>query len=54
MSAAPAVTTAPKLTVSDLCIFYGEKKGVGPVSLDITEKNVTALIGPSASGSVRR
>src|SRR5262252_3910943 len=41
---------APKLTVRDLSVYYGEKKGVGPVTLDITEKAVTALIGPSGCG----
>ena len=39
---APPVT---KLTVRDLCVYYGEKKGVGPVTMDIAEKHVTAFIG---------
>jgi phosphate transport system ATP-binding protein len=50
MSAAPAATAAPKLVVHELCVFYGEKKGVGPVTLDIADRNVTALIGPSGCG----
>jgi phosphate transport system ATP-binding protein len=50
MSAAPAVTAAPKLVVRELSVFYGQKKGVGPVTLDITDRNVTALIGPSGCG----
>jgi phosphate transport system ATP-binding protein len=49
-AAAPNTPQAPKLTVRDLCIFYGEKKGVGPVTMEITEKHVTALIGPSGCG----
>ena len=51
MSISPAAVTPPhKLIVRDLCVYYGEKKGVGPVTLDITEKAVTALIGPSGCG----
>jgi len=50
MSAAPQVTATPKLTVRELCVYYGQKKGVGPVTMDVTEKNVTALIGPSGCG----
>jgi phosphate transport system ATP-binding protein len=49
-AAAPSPTPATKLTVRDLSVFYGEKKGVGPVTMDITEKNVTAFIGPSGCG----
>jgi phosphate transport system ATP-binding protein len=40
----------PKLTVKELSVFYAEKKALGPVSLDIPEKHVTALIGPSGCG----
>ena len=47
---APNVTPATKLTVRDLCVYYGEKKGVGPVTMDIAEKHVTAFIGPSGCG----
>jgi phosphate transport system ATP-binding protein len=43
-------TPAMKLTVKDLSVFYGEKKALGPVSMDIPEKHVTALIGPSGCG----
>jgi phosphate transport system ATP-binding protein len=51
MSISPASVSPPhKLIVRDLSVFYGEKKGVGPVTLDITEKAVTALIGPSGCG----
>ena len=44
------VTPATKLIVRDLCVYYGEKKGVGPVTMDIAEKHVTAFIGPSGCG----
>jgi len=41
---------APKLIVRDLSVFYGDKKAMGPVSLDIVGQHVTALIGPSGCG----
>jgi len=40
----------PKMRVRDLTVSYGEKKTLGPVSLDLPEKHVTALIGPSGCG----
>jgi len=39
-----------KITVRGLCVFYGPKKALGPVSMDVPEKRVTALIGPSGCG----
>jgi phosphate transport system ATP-binding protein len=39
-----------KLTVRDLTVYYGDKKAVGPVGLDIVGQHVTALIGPSGCG----
>jgi phosphate transport system ATP-binding protein len=52
MPNATAANAAPasKLTVRELCIYYGEKKGVGPVTMDIADKHATALIGPSGCG----
>ncbi len=52
MSNATAANAAPasKLTVRELCIYYGQKKGVGPVTMDIADKHATALIGPSGCG----
>ena len=52
MSSAPApnATPATKLTVRELCVYYGDKKGVGPVTMDVAEKHVTAFIGPSGCG----
>jgi phosphate transport system ATP-binding protein len=47
---AEATPTPPKLVVRDLTVFYGEKKAVGPVGLDIVGQHVTALIGPSGCG----
>jgi phosphate transport system ATP-binding protein len=43
-------TPQPKLTVRGVSVFYGDKKALGPVSMDIAEKRVTALIGPSGCG----
>jgi len=43
-------TAAPKMLVRDLCVYYGPKKALGPVSMDIPEKHVTSLIGPSGCG----
>ena len=43
-------TRTPKLVVRDLTVFYGEKKAVGPVAMDIVGQHVTALIGPSGCG----
>ena len=40
----------PKMRVRDLTVSYGDKKSLGPVSLDLPVKNVTALIGPSGCG----
>lgn len=39
-----------KISVRDLNLFYGEKQALFGVSLDIYEKEVTALIGPSGCG----
>src|SRR5438128_2133557 len=40
----------PKLTVKELVVTYGTKRALGPVTMDIGEKKVTALIGPSGCG----
>lgn len=42
--------TNSKIKVKDLNLFYGEKQALFGVSLDISEKEVTALIGPSGCG----
>lgn len=44
------VEKASKIAVKDLNLFYGEKQALYGVSLDIREKEVTALIGPSGCG----
>lgn len=40
----------PKISVKDLNLFYGDKQALFGVSLNIFEKEVTALIGPSGCG----
>ena len=39
-----------KIRVNDLNLYYGEKQALFNVSLNIKEKEVTALIGPSGCG----
>ena len=41
---------ATKLVVHDLTVSYGAKTALGPVSMNIDERSVTALIGPSGCG----
>jgi phosphate transport system ATP-binding protein len=50
MTANPEAAAPAKLVVRDLTVWYGDKKGVGPVGLDIVGQHVTALIGPSGCG----
>jgi phosphate transport system ATP-binding protein len=40
----------PILRVEDLSLWYGEKKALKNISLDIPEKQITAFIGPSGCG----
>jgi phosphate transport system ATP-binding protein len=42
--------TLPKIVARDVDVFYGEKQALFRVSLDVSEKQVTALIGPSGCG----
>src|SRR5690606_3199662 len=39
-----------KIKVNDLNLYYGEKQALFNVSIDIKEKEITALIGPSGCG----
>jgi phosphate transport system ATP-binding protein len=47
LNQAPAKTS---LSVRNLTVCYGAKRALGPVTMDIAEKHVTALIGPSGCG----
>jgi phosphate transport system ATP-binding protein len=40
----------PKMRASDVSVFYGDKKAVDSVSIDIHPEHVTAFIGPSGCG----
>jgi phosphate transport system ATP-binding protein len=45
-----AVTGPIKMKVSDLNVYYGESHAIKHVSIDIAEREVTALMGPSGCG----
>jgi phosphate transport system ATP-binding protein len=39
-----------KMTARNVSVFYGDKKAVNEVSIDVTTDHVTAFIGPSGCG----
>jgi len=39
-----------KLAVRDLAVYYGEKRALGPIRMELPRDHVTALIGPSGCG----
>ena len=41
---------APKMTARDVSVFYGDKKAIDNVSIDVPLDYVTAFIGPSGCG----
>ncbi len=41
---------APKISARDVCVYYGEKKAIDDVSINIETQYVTAFIGPSGCG----
>ncbi|HET9428130.1 MAG TPA: phosphate ABC transporter ATP-binding protein PstB [Allosphingosinicella sp.] len=43
-------TTAPKMTARNVSVFYGDKKAIDDVSIDVRREHVTAFIGPSGCG----
>jgi phosphate transport system ATP-binding protein len=43
-------TTLPKMTARGVSVFYGDKKAIDDVSIDINREHVTAFIGPSGCG----
>ncbi|MAA73699.1 MAG: phosphate ABC transporter ATP-binding protein [Salinisphaeraceae bacterium] len=49
-AATPDHVTEPKISVKDLCVWYGDKQALHDVNLDVEENEVTALIGPSGCG----
>jgi phosphate transport system ATP-binding protein len=48
--AADAPATPPKMRARGVSVFYGDKKAVADVSVDISKEHVTAFIGPSGCG----
>ena len=40
----------PRITARDVNVFYGDKKAIDRVTLDIAEKQVISFIGPSGCG----
>ena len=47
---ADAIEAGTKLAMRDVNIYYGERRAVGGVSLDVKANSITALIGPSGCG----
>ena len=41
----------PIMTVKDLCLWYGSHQALKNITVDIPEKSITALIGPSGCGT---
>ena len=41
----------PIITVNDLNLWYGQTQALKNISLEIPEKSITALIGPSGCGN---
>ena len=48
--AAGTGTGTPKMTARNINVFYGEKRAINDVSIDIVQEDVTAFIGPSGCG----
>jgi phosphate transport system ATP-binding protein len=42
--------TKPKMSARNVSVFYGSKKAIDEVSIDVATENVTAFIGPSGCG----
>ncbi len=49
-SAATPAPATPAFSVKDLSIYYGEKKAINGVTIDLPAKAITAIIGPSGCG----
>ena len=44
------MSSQPKMTARNVNIYYGQKKAIEDVSIDIPTEDVTAFIGPSGCG----
>ena len=40
----------PRVSIRDMSFFYGDRRALTGVTLDVPEKSVTAIIGPSGCG----
>ena len=49
-TAAGANDAPAKMRAADVSVWYGEKKAIDNVSIDISQEHVTAFIGPSGCG----
>ncbi|MGH2485286.1 MAG: phosphate ABC transporter ATP-binding protein PstB [Ktedonobacterales bacterium] len=45
-----AITGPAKMTIHDLNVYYGDSHAIKNVSIDLPERQVTALMGPSGCG----
>ncbi len=45
-----AAAETPKMTARGVSVYYGDKKAIDDVSIDVDRENVTAFIGPSGCG----
>ena len=45
-----STSTKVKIVVQNISVFYGEKKAVDNISMNINQNEVTSLIGPSGCG----
>jgi phosphate transport system ATP-binding protein len=45
-----APESAPKMSAEGVSVYYGDKKAIDNVSIDVGQENVTAFIGPSGCG----
>ena len=50
MTTPRAGQAGPKVSATDISVFYGDKQALFDVSLDMPDRAVTALIGPSGCG----
>ena len=49
-AATHTASARPKISANDVSVFYGDKKAIDEVSIDIHTRYVTAFIGPSGCG----
>ena len=44
------MSSKPRMTARNVTVFYGDKKAIDDVSIDVPTEHVTAFIGPSGCG----